>query len=103
YASPSSTFFTLSLHVALPIFFIILTALFNSIFARLLLVAALDRRLPRSLGKLDENRVPLNAIIFQTTVAVLFAAIVFLLPYLISDRKSTRLNPVTRSNRIPSS
>src|SRR3989440_12897782 len=65
-------------------FFIILTALFNSIFARLLLVAALDRRLPISLGKLDENRVPLNAIIFQTTVAVLFAAIVFLLPYLIS-------------------
>ncbi|TMD59910.1 MAG: amino acid permease, partial [Chloroflexi bacterium] len=51
-------------------FFIILTALFNSIFARLLLVAALDRRLPMSLGKLDENRVPLNAIIFQITVAV---------------------------------
>ena len=76
-------------------FFIILTALFNSIFARLLLVAALDRRLPRSLGKLDENRVPLNAIIFQTTVAVLFAAIVFLLPYLISLG-----NPVNLSNEL---
>jgi len=51
--------------------------------------------LPRSLGKLDENRVPLNAIIFQTTVAVLFAAIVFLLPYLISLG-----NPVNLSNEL---
>ena len=65
-------------------FFIIFTALLNSIFARLLLVAALDRRLPIGLGKLDENRVPLYAILFQTTIAVLFAAIVFLLPYLIT-------------------
>jgi glutamate:GABA antiporter len=76
-------------------FFIILTALLNSIFARLLLIGALDRRLPISLGKLDENRVPLNAIIFQTAVAVLFAAIVFLLPYLISLG-----NPVNLSNEL---
>ena len=73
-------------------FFIILTALLNSIFARLLLVAALDRRLPMSLGKLDENRVPLNAIIFQTAVAVLFAVLVFLLPYLISLGNAVNLS-----------
>lgn len=66
------------------VFFLMLTALLNSIFARFLLVGALDRRVPLGLGKLDENRVPLTAIIFQTTVAVLFASVVFLLPYLIS-------------------
>lgn len=66
------------------VFFLILTALLNSIFARLLLVGALDRRLPVSLGRLDENRVPLTAIVFQTIVAVLFTAFVFLLPYLVS-------------------
>ncbi|MDQ6659600.1 MAG: hypothetical protein M3Z24_01390, partial [Chloroflexota bacterium] len=77
------------------VFFIVLTALFNSIFARLLLVGAVDRRLPLGLGKLDENRVPLNAIMFQTTVAVLFAAIVFLLPYLISLG-----NPVNLANEL---
>jgi amino acid transporter len=65
-------------------FFLILTALLNSIFARLLLIGALDRRLPVSLGRLDENRVPLSAIIFQTIVAVLFTAFVYLLPYLVS-------------------
>ncbi len=65
-------------------FFVVFTALLNSIFARLLFVAAVDRRLPIDLGKLDENRVPLNAVMFQTTIAVLFAAVVFLLPYLIT-------------------
>jgi len=76
-------------------FFIVFTALLNSTFARLLLVGALDRRLPIGFGKLDENRVPLNAIIFQTTIAVLFAAIVFMLPYLI-----TIGNPVNLANEL---
>jgi len=76
-------------------YFLVLTALFNSIFARLLLLAALDRRLPVGLGKLDENRVPLNAVLFQTTVAVLFTAIVFLLPYLVSFG-----NPVDLTNEL---
>lgn len=66
------------------LYFLILTALFNSIFARFLLVGALDRRLPVGLGVLDVNRVPLTAIVFQTTIAVIFTAIVFLLPYLVS-------------------
>ncbi len=66
------------------IFFLVLTALLNSIFARLLFIGALDQRLPVSLGRLDENRVPLTAIVFQTIVAVLFTAFVFLLPYLVS-------------------
>ena len=76
-------------------FFLVLTALLNSIFARFLLVGALDRRLPISLGRLDENRVPLTAIIVQTTVAVLFATVVFLLPYLISLG-----NPINLTNEL---
>ena len=76
-------------------FFLVLTALLNSIFARFLLVGALDRRLPTSLGRLDENRVPLTAIIVQTTVVVLFATVVFLLPYLISLG-----NPVNLTNEL---
>ncbi|MEO8972533.1 MAG: amino acid permease [Ktedonobacteraceae bacterium] len=77
------------------VFFIVLTALLNSIFARFLLVGAIDRRLPVNLGRLDENRVPLTAIIVQTTIAVLFAMVVFLLPYLISLG-----NPVNLTNEL---
>ena len=76
-------------------FFLVFTAILNSIFGRLLLVGAIDRRLPVWLGRLDENRVPLNAIIFQTTIAVLFAAFVFLLPYLISLG-----NPINLANEL---
>ena len=76
-------------------FFIVFTALLNSAFGRLLLVAAVDRRLPIGLGKLDDNRVPINAIMFQTTIAVLFAALVFLSPYII-----TFGNPVNLANEL---
>lgn len=76
-------------------FFLMLTALFNSIFARFLLVGALDRRIPTGLGKLDENRVPMTAIIAQTTIVVLFASVVFLLPYLVSLG-----NPVNLTNEF---
>jgi amino acid transporter len=76
-------------------FFLVLTALLNSVFARFLLIGAIDRRLPVNLGRLDENRVPLTAIIVQTTVAVLFAMVVFLLPYLISLG-----NPVDLTNEL---
>lgn len=81
--------------VCIVLYFLVLTALLNSIFARFLLVGALDRRIPVGLGRLDENRVPLTAIVFQTTVVVLFAAIVFLLPYLISFT-----NPVNLTNEL---
>lgn len=81
--------------VCVTTFFIVFTALLNSTFGRLLLVTAIDRRLPISLGKLDVNRVPLNAIMFQTIVAVLFVAIVFLLPYLINLG-----NPVNLANEF---
>lgn len=77
------------------VFFLVLTALLNSIFARFMLVGALDRRLPIGLGRLDENRIPLTAIIAQTTIVVLFASAVFLLPYLVSLG-----NPVNLTNEL---
>ncbi|MFL5706122.1 MAG: APC family permease [Ktedonobacteraceae bacterium] len=81
--------------VCVTAFFIVSTALLNSIFGRVLMVAAIDRHLPIGLGKLDENRVPLNAIMFQTVIAVLFVTIVFLSPYLI-----TIGNPVNLANEF---
>ena len=62
-------------------FFPIFTTVLNSAFARLLMVISIDRRLPKSLGKLNANRAPSNAILFQTFVAIIFTVIAFLLPY----------------------
>lgn len=81
--------------VCVTAFFIIFTALLNSTFGRLLLVTAIDRRLPIGLGKLDVNRVPVNAIMVQTIIAVLFVAIVFILPYLINFG-----DPATLANKF---
>lgn len=81
--------------VCVTAFFIVFTALLNSTFGRLLMVTAVDRRLPISLGKLDVNRVPVNAIMVQTIIAVLFVAIVFILPYLINFG-----DPATLANKF---
>ncbi|MBX5457639.1 MAG: APC family permease [Thermogemmatispora sp.] len=66
-------------------YFLIVPVFFNSTFARLLMVGAIDKHLPRQVGLLNRNRVPGNAIIFQTCVSLIFAAVVFLIiPYLIA-------------------
>lgn len=58
-------------------FFVVTGAVYNSTYARLLLVAGIDQRLPASVGKLNKNRVPSNAIIFQTVVAIGLTILVF--------------------------
>lgn len=64
-------------------FFVMVPIVYNYAFARLLLVGAIDQRLPRRVGLLNKNRVPRNAIVFQTTVAVIFTALAFLVvPYI---------------------
>lgn len=64
-------------------FFIMATVVYNSAYARLLFVGGVDKRLPFSVAKLNRHRVPTNAIIFQTIVAIVFAALAFLaVPYL---------------------
>ncbi|WP_146747127.1 APC family permease [Thermogemmatispora tikiterensis] len=66
-------------------YFLIIPVFFNSTFARLLMAGAIDKHLPRQIGLLNRNRVPGNAIIFQTCVSLIFAAVVFLMiPYLIA-------------------
>lgn len=66
-------------------FFVITTAVYNYVYARLLLVASVDKRLPKIVGKINKNRAPVNAIRFQTIVAIAFAIIVFVIaPYVIN-------------------
>lgn len=63
-------------------FFIIVPIVYNFTFARLLLVAGIDQRLPVSVGKLNKQRVPANAIYFQSIVTIsLTAVIFFIVPY----------------------
>jgi amino acid transporter len=64
-------------------FFPIFVALMSTIFARLLMTASIDRRLPISLSKLNKYRVPSRAVIFQTVISVIFALLLFLFPYVI--------------------
>ena len=63
-------------------FFILAMVVYNYTYARLLMVAGIDQRLPVKIGKLNQYRIPSNAIIFQTTVAVVITALVFFVaPY----------------------
>ncbi len=73
-------------------FFVMVPVVYNCTFSRLLLVASIDQRLPMNVGKLNKNRIPANAIIFQTIVAVIFTALVFIVaPYVINLGKPTDL------------
>jgi glutamate:GABA antiporter len=58
--------------------FIVTPAIYSYAYARLLLVGGIDQRLPLRVARLNKNRVPVNAIIFQTIVAMIFAAILFI-------------------------
>nr|BBH92868.1 amino acid transporter [Thermogemmatispora argillosa] len=63
-------------------FFIMAMVVYNYAYARLLMVAGIDQRLPVKVARLNRQRVPANAIIFQAAVATVVTAFVFLLaPY----------------------
>ncbi len=64
--------------ICLMSFFLMASVVYNSALARFLLVGSIDRRLPVQLGKLNKNRIPANAIIFQTIIAIVFTAILFI-------------------------
>jgi len=51
---------------------------YNYVYARLLMVAGIDRRLPHAACKLNKHYVPANAIIFQTALAVGFTILAFI-------------------------
>ncbi len=58
--------------------FIVTPAIYSYAYARLLLVGGIDQRLPLGMARLNKNRIPANAIIFQTVVAMVFTAILFI-------------------------
>ncbi|GAC1649534.1 MAG: amino acid permease [Ktedonobacteraceae bacterium] len=60
-------------------FYLISPLVYSYANARLLFVAAVDQRLPRFLGRLNANRVPANAIIFQSLVAGAIVVIIFMI------------------------
>lgn len=73
-------------------FFVMVPVVYNYTFARLLLVGGIDKRLPRAVGKLNKKRVPANAIIFQTVVAVVLSILIFMVtPYVINLGKPADL------------
>ncbi|MEO9031073.1 MAG: APC family permease [Ktedonobacteraceae bacterium] len=55
------------------------TAVYNSIFARFLFVGGIDQRLPSGMGKLNRNRVPSHALLFQTVLTCLLISVLFFL------------------------
>jgi amino acid transporter len=63
-------------------FFIIVAVIYNVIFARLLMCGGIDRRLPLATARLNRNRVPVNAVLIQTGIAVGVTLIIFfVLPF----------------------
>ena len=59
------------------------TVVYNTVFARFLLVGGIDQRLPVRWGKLNRNRVPAAAIILQASIAAALTVLFFLVvPYI---------------------
>jgi glutamate:GABA antiporter len=73
--------------------FVITPIIYNYSYARLLMVGGIDQRLPVNLGRLNKNRVPANAIIFQTVVAMIFTVAIYIVaPSLTSSSNAATLN-----------
>jgi glutamate:GABA antiporter len=73
-------------------FFLIVPVVYNCTFARLLLVGGIDQRLPARVARLNKNRVPASAIIFQSGIAAVFIAVAFfVVPYVTTLGKPTDL------------
>ncbi len=61
---------------------IISSVVYNYTYSRFLLVGGIDQRLPMGMGKLNHNRVPANAVIFQTVLACVLVILFFMvIPY----------------------
>ncbi len=75
--------------------FVVTPAIYSYAYARLLLVGGIDQRLPVRVAKLNKNRVPATAIIFQTVVAMILAALLFILvPSLTTTADAAKLNTI---------
>lgn len=58
--------------------------IYNYLYARILLVAGLDRRLPPIISRLNTHRVPANAILFQTALSIVFTTLTFIMAPIIA-------------------
>jgi amino acid transporter len=58
-------------------FFVSNTVVYNYSFSRLLFVSGLERRMPAVLGRVNERKVPVAAILLQTTAASIFSIVTF--------------------------
>lgn len=65
--------------VSIMAFFVVDTLVYNMIYARLLLIGAVDKHLPKGAGKLNRHRAPSNAIFFQTVAAIAITLIIFII------------------------
>src|SRR5712692_1348600 len=53
------------------------TVVYNYSFARLMFVSGLERRLPHQFGRVNQNKVPANAVIAQTVIASIATAVIY--------------------------
>src|SRR5713226_9254143 len=67
------------------------TVVYNYSFARLMFVSGLDRRLPHQLGRVNQNKVPANAVIAQTVIASIATAIIYFPVQSASSNYSTKV------------
>jgi amino acid transporter len=58
-------------------FFVSNTVVYNYSFSRLLFVSGLEKRMPTALGRVNERKVPVAAVVTQTVLASLFVVAVF--------------------------
>ncbi len=76
--------------------FVITPAVYNYSYARLLLVGGIDQRLPVGISRLNKHLVPVRAIDFQTIVAIVLAAII----YIIVPLMTTAVNAATLNSDV---
>lgn len=65
---------------------------YNYVYARILLAAGIDRRLPVAITRLNKNRAPVSAVIFQAIVAAVFTILAFLIVPMLPFGSPTDLN-----------
>lgn len=75
-------------------YFVFAVFFYASASSRLLLAAGIDQRIPATMGRLNKNRVPANAIIFQCIAAAVITIFIFIVaPYVV--KLGTPVNLVT--------
>jgi amino acid transporter len=73
--------------------FMVTPAVYNYTYARLLMVSGIDRFLPSGISRLNHYRVPSQAVIFQTTTAVFFTGVIYIVvPVLTGPTNAVVLN-----------